>query len=150
MQPPPNPTDPHEVLFHATTVAVGAHALMITGASGSGKSALALQLIALGACLVADDATLVRCDKNEAFLRTRCVPSIRGQIEARGIGILTLPHRQDVPLFAVIDLDRHTASRLPERQKISILDHDCPLLNKEVGPHFASTLILCLTYGVLP
>jgi len=44
---------------HATTVAVAGRGLMIEGPSGSGKSALALELMAFGAELVADDRTRV-------------------------------------------------------------------------------------------
>jgi len=41
--------------IHASCVAVDGKGLLITGASGSGKSALALQLMAFGAHLIADD-----------------------------------------------------------------------------------------------
>ena len=47
------------MILHATCVAVDGRGLLILGPSGSGKSALALQLIALGAQLVADDRTRV-------------------------------------------------------------------------------------------
>ena len=48
------------VLLHASCVAVKGRALLITGPSGTGKSALALQMMALGADLVADDQTLLQ------------------------------------------------------------------------------------------
>ena len=46
-----------ETIVHASCVARDGRAVLIRGASGSGKSGLALQLMALGAGLVADDRT---------------------------------------------------------------------------------------------
>jgi len=50
--------------IHATTVAVNGRGVMIRGASGSGKSALALQMIAMGAELVSDDRTSLIVHEN--------------------------------------------------------------------------------------
>ena len=52
-------TDASSDILHATCVAFGANAVLILGAAGSGKSALALQLMALGCDLVSDDRTAV-------------------------------------------------------------------------------------------
>ncbi len=46
--------------LHASAVAVDGRGCLITGASASGKSTLALEMIALGAELVADDRVDVR------------------------------------------------------------------------------------------
>ena len=46
-------------MLHATTVALAGQGVLILGPSGSGKSGLALQLMAMGAELVADDRTIV-------------------------------------------------------------------------------------------
>ncbi|MFZ9950137.1 MAG: HPr kinase/phosphorylase, partial [Gemmobacter sp.] len=51
------PADP--ILLHASCVAFAGRGVLILGPSGSGKSGLALGLIALGAGLVADDAVLI-------------------------------------------------------------------------------------------
>jgi len=52
-------SDPtQENVLHASCVCLEGRAVLIRGASGSGKSGLALQLIALGAALVADDRTV--------------------------------------------------------------------------------------------
>ena len=50
-------TDPDTI--HASAVALGPVGLLIMGASGSGKSSLALELMARGAKLVADDQVVV-------------------------------------------------------------------------------------------
>ena len=67
--------------LHATAVAVDGRAALILGASGAGKSSLALQLMALGAVLVADDRTVVQRDGSHIVAD---VPdTLRGLIEAR-------------------------------------------------------------------
>ena len=48
-----------ETNIHASCVAMGGHGVLLLGASGAGKSDLALRLIDEGAQLVADDRTLL-------------------------------------------------------------------------------------------
>ncbi len=69
-------------ILHATAVAWRGRAVLILGRSGSGKSALALQLMALGCTLVADDG--VELAVQEGALVARPPEKIRGMIEARG------------------------------------------------------------------
>ena len=47
------------LILHATAVAVAGRGLLIRGASGSGKSGLALEMMARGAQLVSDDRVIV-------------------------------------------------------------------------------------------
>ena len=46
--------------IHASAVALDGRALLIVGPSGSGKSALALRMMAHGATLVSDDLVEIR------------------------------------------------------------------------------------------
>ncbi len=48
----------HGEIIHASAVAIGGRAVLLTGASGSGKSELAWALCREGASLIADDAVL--------------------------------------------------------------------------------------------
>ena len=99
--------------LHATTVAIDGLAVMIEGASGSGKSDLALRLIDRGATLVSDDQTLVvRSGKG---LLARAPTTIAGQIEVRGIGILAMPHVDDVPVGLLVRVDG-AIERMPDRR----------------------------------
>ena len=52
--------DATTLAVHATCVAVNGKGVLIVGASGSGKSTLALQMLAMGAELVADDQVILR------------------------------------------------------------------------------------------
>ena len=79
--------------IHATSVALRANgqwrAVLLRGPSGAGKSDLALRLIQAGGRLVADDQThLAR--RGRSLIATP-PPALAGMIEARGVGILTLP-----------------------------------------------------------
>ena len=48
-----------ETALHATCVAIDGRGVVLTGASGAGKSGLGLQLIDGGAMLVSDDVTAI-------------------------------------------------------------------------------------------
>ncbi len=107
--------------LHATTVAIDGVAVMIEGASGSGKSDLALRLIDRGAVLVSDDQTLViRVGKT---LRARPPSTIAGRIEVRGIGIVAMPHVEDVPVGLLVRIDG-AIERMPERRARKIAGID--------------------------
>ena len=107
--------------LHATTVAIDGVAVMIEGASGSGKSDLALRLIDRGAVLVSDDQTLViRVGKT---LRARPPSTIAGRIEVHGIGILAMPHVEDVPVGLLVRIDG-AIERMPERRARKIAGID--------------------------
>lgn len=98
-------------LIHASTVAIDGRAVLIEGPSGAGKSDLALRLIDRGAVLVSDDYTLAK--RMPAGLVAASAPNIAGKIEVRGIGIVGMPYRDDVPVGLVVALDASPA-RLPE------------------------------------
>ena len=123
--------------LHATTVAIDGQAVMIEGPSGSGKSDLALRLIDRGAVLVSDDYTL--CVRTGTELRAR-VPSmtIAGRIEVRGLGIVAMPHVDDVAVALLVRLDP-TPERMPERRLRKIAGID--IRQFVLDPHPASAPI---------
>ena len=61
------------VTLHATTVALGGRAVLLTGPSGAGKSDLALRLIDRGATLVSDDQTMVIRRDRRLFAAAVCI-----------------------------------------------------------------------------
>lgn len=132
-------------ILHASAVALGQNGLLITGASGAGKSSLALQLIALGASLVADDRVCVRRDPEGALVMS-CPPTINGMIEARGVGLMKLPAAAAVAR-AVVDLDQVETERLPDPRFTIVSDVRLPLIRRVEGPAFPSILFLYLQGG---
>ncbi|WP_072372867.1 hypothetical protein [Hyphomicrobium sp. NDB2Meth4] len=112
-------TDTHTL--HGTAVALGAAAALILGPSGSGKSDLALRCLALAPTpmlpqppvLVADDRVFI--ERTGHRLRVRAPATILGQIEVRGLGIITVPHRPAADLVLAVELvARQAVERLPD------------------------------------
>lgn len=134
------------LILHATCVAVDGRALLITGASGAGKSALALRMLALGARLVSDDRTLVWRDGDSLFARCPA-QTIRGLIEARGVGLLRADPVDQAQVTLAADLDRDEAQRLPPRRAITILGCDLPLVLQVRNDHFPAAMMLYLRNG---
>ena len=123
------------VTLHASAVALGPRALLITGPSGSGKSGLALALMALGAALVADDRTHLVPQLDGPPLAV-APETIRGLVEARGLGLLAVEPAPPTPVAAVLDLTRTETERLPPRRMTTLLGTDLPLLHKSDSAHF--------------
>ena len=98
-------------ILHASCVAIERRGVLLTGASGSGKSDLALRLIDRGATLVGDDGVVV--EVRDGRLHARPGPNIDGQLEVRGLGILAFPALDEVPLALVIALDQ-PVPRMPD------------------------------------
>lgn len=65
--------------------------VLLTGASGLGKSELALELISRGHSLVADDAVELLRTSPEV-LEGRCPPMLKDFLEVRGLGVLNIRH----------------------------------------------------------
>jgi HPr kinase/phosphorylase len=128
-----------ETIVHASCVAIDGCGLLIVGASGSGKSGLALDLMALGATLVSDDRVILSRAGND--LVASAPAAIAGLIEARGIGLLNARPHGSVALGCVVDLDRTETDRLPTHRQIVLLGVSVTLLLKVDSRHFASALM---------
>lgn len=112
---------PVPLLLHATCVALGPRGVLLRGPSGAGKSDLALRLIDRGAWLVADDQVEVAVEAGE--LVARCPAAIRGLLEVRGIGLVTMAATRQIPLALVADLvPSSDVPRLPADDRVSIAD----------------------------
>lgn len=124
--------------LHATCVALAGKGILILGPSGSGKSSLALGLIALGAKLVADDRTLI--DLRDSELVASCPEAIKGMIEARNVAIVTLPHVASVVVALTIDLSQVETERLPSKHSYTLLGVTLPCLRKVDAPYFPAAI----------
>ncbi|WP_135450789.1 HPr kinase/phosphorylase [Tabrizicola caldifontis] len=132
-------------ILHASCISVDGRGLLILGPSGSGKSSLALRLMALGARLVADDRTEVVAIDNR--LIARCPPAIRGLVEARGVGLLRAETSGEVPVVLVADLGRTEEQRLPPYRRITLMGCELDLVLHPRNDHFPEALLLYLRNG---
>lgn len=133
---------------HASCVAITREAgVLIVGASGSGKSALALSLMALGATLVSDDQVILTADEACDTLHAKAPAPIRGLIEARGLGILHAQTFEECIVTAIVDLDRIEDERLPPLRKERLIGIEIPLYYRVETPQFAAGLLQVLKGG---
>ncbi|HEY4264731.1 MAG TPA: hypothetical protein VGM72_05395 [Micropepsaceae bacterium] len=111
------------VLVHASCVVLGnaaapfgaaiEGAVLLMGASGAGKSDVALRLIAMGATLLADDQTALFAEGGRLFAQG--ISSLHGQMEVRGVGILKADAITRAPVILAVRLDETSKiPRLPE------------------------------------
>lgn len=133
------------IVLHATTVAWGGRGVLIRGRPGAGKSALALELMAFGAALVADDRTELRVASGR--LLASCPEPIRGLIEARGVGLLRAEAAAEAEVVVVAELDRVEAGRLPPWRGVALLGVTLPCLHKPASGGFAAALLQYLKSG---
>jgi len=117
-------------------------AALILGRSGAGKSSLALEMIAGGARLVADDRTRVRA--GPGGLVASAPAAIAGLIEARGVGLIPLPPLAEAPVAVVVDLSRPEPERLPPLRLVPVLGVALPLI---LRPSAAALHALLLAGG---
>ncbi len=127
---------PSTQLVHATCLVIGGCGVLILGASGSGKSDLALRLIdqpgrgtgseALTARLVADDQVVITLRGERLF--ATAPPRLAGLIEVRGLGIVPADHAPEAEVTLAVRLaDARDIERLPEEGvSLTLLDVAIP------------------------
>lgn len=131
--------------LHASAVAWKNKAVLMTGASGSGKSSLALELMGFGCTLVADDR--VDLTRREELLLVSAPQTIQNMIEARGIGLLNARAVKNCPLHLVVDMNVVETDRLPPQRLVNYLGIELPLLHKLDSPHFPAAILQYLKAG---
>lgn len=131
---------------HASCVVAHGQALVLFGRSGSGKSSLALQLMALGATLIADDRTILT--RHGEQIIASCPETIRGRIEARGVGILRAEAANDTPVAAFIDMEHTETRRLPDPRALTVFGLHIPVLQKVEEGYFPAALMQYLSHGI--
>ncbi|MEP2639334.1 HPr kinase/phosphatase C-terminal domain-containing protein [Roseobacter sp.] len=132
-------------MVHASCVSLDKIGVLITGASGQGKSGLALQLMAFGCDLVADDQTQVRRRGSQVLASAPL--RISGLIEARGVGLLHAAHQPETRLHLVIDMGQREAARLPAEHTRDLLGVELPCLHKVDSPSFPAAILQYLKCG---
>lgn len=144
----PAPPRQSKDILHATSVAVDGKAVLITGPSGSGKSGLALDLIAYGAVLISDDLTRVSSDEG-GWPVAQGTGRMTGAIEARGIGLVTVPHAVSAPISLIVDLSHTETARLPAPRQTELLGSRIVTVSRVDTPHFAASIMALMKGGLV-
>ena len=143
---------PLEVI-HATAVALHRRAALITGRAGAGKSTLAIELLALGGALIADDLVALRAGENGALIAAPppAAAEEAGMIEARGVGLIRSPRRvATAPVAFVVDLDAATTGeRLPRRAVRVFAGVEVPVIRVGARPAPALIALMLESGGVI-
>jgi serine kinase of HPr protein (carbohydrate metabolism regulator) len=111
---------------HATALVLGEAGVLIRGPSGSGKSGLALALLAaaghcrLFAALIGDDRVYLRV--SDRRILASGAPNIRGLVERRGYGIVRAPAEPCAVVRLVVDLalGGEQGPRLPDDDFLNV------------------------------
>lgn len=116
-------------VVHGTAVRWHERGVLLLGASGAGKSDLALRLVERGASLVADDLVRITARNGRLVARAQARP---GLIELRGQGIFRLPHVEETVLDLALELGP-ALERLPRAATRSIAGIPLPCWRLDPG-----------------
>ena len=141
----PTPSEENREILHATCVAFGSAGVVLFGPSGSGKSALGLQLIALGADLITDDLVCLSCE--DGVVVAHAPDRLQGVMEARYVGLLHVPHKARALVHLCVDMGRDEKARLPHSHVTALLSQEVKTIYRVDGPHFPAAVKLLLTGG---
>ncbi|MCG8489981.1 MAG: HPr kinase/phosphatase C-terminal domain-containing protein [Sneathiellales bacterium] len=112
---------------HGTVVDIAGKGVLIEGPSGSGKSDLAFRLIDRGASFITDDQVLL--EKRRRGILATAPDSIRGYLEVRGVGIVSMPVAGGAYIHLVVKLvSEEDVPRLPEKEFTELFDEKIPVL----------------------
>jgi HPr kinase/phosphorylase len=136
-------TDTAGASVHASAVKVGHRAVLIRGASGTGKSRLAFDLILAGragqippAVLVGDDRVHLRASQGQ--LTVHPARELAGRIEIRGLGIRRCDFVEDAIVGLVVDLGAPDAERMPPPEALQTQISGTKIPRIPVGLGFAA------------
>lgn len=134
--------DGGRLTFHGTGVAIGRAGVLILGPSGSGKSSIALDLMAHGGQIIADDSIWLEAAE---LIRPDTAPTF---VEARGIGLLNAgPVTRNAHLNLVVDLSRPEPYRLPPRRITSVHGQNVSLILGAGQFHLVPAILHLLRHG---
>lgn len=143
----PDATETGGVILHATSVAYDGRAVILLGGAGSGKSSMALQMMAYGAQLVADDRVSLTRDGDQVM--ARAPDTLNGLIEARNVGVLRADPHGPAPVVLAVDMDRVETERVPPKRDWSVLGVPLALLHNSGRGDFPAAVLQYLKGGAI-
>jgi HPr kinase/phosphorylase len=135
---------PADATVHGVALLIGETGVLVTGASGAGKSSFAL---AVAAGLREDPVRLVSDDRVRLTaaggrLLARPIPGFAGRIELRGIGIAEAPAMPSAVLRGVVLLQSEHPERLPQDVETqAFLGIPLPLFRLRQGAESAAAFL---------
>lgn len=112
--------------------------VLLTGASGIGKSEIALGLVNRGHRLIADDAVHLLFAGNDTLLG-KCPPLLQDYLEVRGLGILNIrvmfgdtAIREQKRLQLIVNLMSFTDDELRNIDRLHGMYRNCSLLGVDI------------------
>lgn len=127
--------------IHASCISLDGRGILFLGASGAGKSDLSLRLItSFGAKLVADDRVDIKITDNKVIASAPDI--LKGLLEVRGIGIISLPLQDSVEVNLVVNLTTAPLERLPEKSFYEIAGVSLPQISLNPFETSASAKVL--------
>ena len=134
------------IVLHASAVAIRDRGVLITGPAGSGKSALAADLVSRGGVLIADDRTVVQPGARPGGPPRLAAPTgTSGLLELRGVGILRLSRTMCAPANLIVDMSRAERDRLPETRFRELLGRPVRLVFGKDNPNLAAAATIAAT-----
>ena len=131
------------LIMHATCVDINGCGVLIVGRSGSGKSSLAINLIALGSILVADDqCEIVKKNNKLCVFKPTFLPS---SIEIRGVGLVSVPMVVETSLDWVVNMDEAETERMPDLRFTKIGGYRVPTVRGKNMDGLASRIYVLVS-----
>ena len=118
--------------------------VLILGKSGSGKSSLALSLLANGAQLVCDDRVQLQV-KNKILMMTK-PSSLPSALEVRGLGLIKVPLITEARVDLIIDMELTSDSRLGGH-KMELFGVEIPCVKGQNFYGLSDAIIVWSKYG---
>ena len=118
--------------------------VLILGKSGSGKSSLALSLVANGAQLVCDDRVQLQV-KNKILMMTK-PSSLPSALEVRGLGLIKVPLITEARVDLIIDMGLTSDSRLGGH-KMELVGVEIPCVKGQNFYGLSDAIIVWSKYG---
>ena len=127
--------------IHATCISIKKKGVLFLGKSGTGKSDMALKMIAYcQARLVADDRVDLRSYKDR--LMATCPEKIKNLLEVRNVGIINLKAVKSAFVELAVELTTAQQERLPEQKFYEFEDIKIPLIKLNPFENSAPAKIL--------